>query len=95
MADDKNLTYYDKMIRNVFPTRICPVCGKTIIRICFGDYAYKMDGHIFCSWTCLRKYEKGECKITKPSPLNKNLPLADTEYKRKKKKKKSGANKNG
>ena len=32
----------------------CPVCGKNFIPA--PMHAYKQDGRLFCSWTCLNKY---------------------------------------
>ena len=40
----------------------CPVCGKVVHTMNRGEWAYKIDNEhgrkLFCSWTCLRNYEK-------------------------------------
>lgn len=56
--EEEKLSYSERMVRNILPSRVCPVCGKEIVRICFTDYAYKIGYHTFCSWSCLRKFEK-------------------------------------
>ena len=46
--------------------RKCPVCGKTFIVRYVKDYVYKTTYNsktkVFCSWGCLRKYEKKHFK---------------------------------
>lgn len=37
---------------------LCHRCKKVFYWGDLTDYAYKMDGYYFCSWSCLRKYEK-------------------------------------
>ena len=75
---EKKLTSYDIMMRTVFPERTCPVCGKKIVRPCFAEYAYKIGRHVFCSWTCMRKFEK-ERKVKFDDSVKKkrNTPLLD------------------
>ena len=34
----------------------CPVCKKTFVRR--ENWAYKRNNHLFCTWGCLRKYDK-------------------------------------
>ena len=51
--------------RKQLKEKICPVCGRRyIIR---NHWAYKIvkDTHVtnYCSWTCMRKVEKGEARI--------------------------------
>lgn len=43
-------------------TKSCPICGKTFYIPCLNEWAYRRyaktgDLH-FCSWHCLREYEK-------------------------------------
>lgn len=41
--------------KNILPERICPECGKKIVRVSFNDYVYRRGNKIYCSWTCYRK----------------------------------------
>ena len=65
MEDKKKVSYSDNLMRTLFPERICPICGKIIIRAYFGDYAYKRGPHTFCSWGCMRKYDRDPSLIGK------------------------------
>jgi len=50
--------------------KICPVCGKRFNVFCYEDWVYRKDMSektgkdarskrlLFCSWGCLRKWEK-------------------------------------
>lgn len=45
----------------VLKTKVkCAMCGKVVYRLSFVDYAWKIGkpARYFCSYTCLRKYEK-------------------------------------
>ena len=51
-------------------TRICPVCQKEFV---VYDESWAFTGHLdtnkhrkvwFCSWGCMRKYERGETNLT-------------------------------
>ena len=39
--------------------RPCPVCGKKFYVPELQEWVYKRSGIPLCSWTCLRKYDKG------------------------------------
>ena len=72
----QNQTYSDRLMRSTLTQKTCPICGKTIVRICFSEYAYKKDGHFFCSWTCMREYEKGgKLKFEDTSKKKRNMNL--------------------
>lgn len=58
---------YELQVKRVLP---CKECKKMFYRT--NDYAYKVkigDSRIiwFCSWTCLRKYEKKHPNVNKMS----------------------------
>lgn len=38
--------------------RICPICKKNFSPPNVTEWAYKVPNKVFCSWTCMRKYEK-------------------------------------
>lgn len=54
----RKITYNDRITANIFSKRICPICEKSVVRPTFKDYVYKEDGYTFCSWNCMRKYER-------------------------------------
>lgn len=67
--NEKKLSYSDEMLKRIFSSRTCLVCGKKFTRISFSDYAYKLDGKYFCSYSCMRKYEKNPREFTeRPEP---------------------------
>lgn len=37
---------------------LCFRCRKVFYAGDLSEYVYKQNGHLFCSWSCLRKYEK-------------------------------------
>ena len=45
-----NISYQD---------RKCPMCGKEFFVRDANDWVYKRNSQYFCSWHCLRNYEKG------------------------------------
>ena len=57
-------------VRYLGDVRTCPVCGKEFVCPVYDDWVYKRDytvgtgrhakcnRHIFCSWKCLRSWEK-------------------------------------
>ena len=49
-------------VKIILKERKCPICGKIFIIQDPKQYAYKRGYEhtpkIFCSWTCLRKYDK-------------------------------------
>lgn len=47
----------------MYESRKCPICGKEFYPS--GRWAYKKLGKYFCSWSCLRKWEKANEEKTK------------------------------
>lgn len=47
--------------KNVSKGTRCPICGQTI-KMCNkynpADYVYKQDNKTFCSWGCMRQWER-------------------------------------
>lgn len=42
----------------------CALCGKEISTdYDFSEYAYKINGKTYCSWTCYRKVKKYKKKV--------------------------------
>ena len=41
-----------------FITKKCAVCGKTMVRIYWKDYAYKYFDKFYCTYKCFRVDEK-------------------------------------
>jgi hypothetical protein len=48
------------MLESLFGERVCPICKKKMVRVYWGDYAYKIGNKVFCSYKCMRKYEKDQ-----------------------------------
>jgi hypothetical protein len=53
-----NQTYRQKIVSSILSEKTCPMCGKRMVRVYWGDYAYKFGSKYFCSYGCMRKYEK-------------------------------------
>lgn len=43
---------------SVLSEKTCQMCGKKVVRVYWGDYTYKIGTKYFCSYGCMRKYEK-------------------------------------
>lgn len=43
----------------------CHRCGKIFFGGDLYNWAYKMDGYYFCSWSCFRAYEKEQNRLKK------------------------------
>ena len=82
---DQVSSYQKQVMSSMFPTRVCPVCGKKMVRVSWVDYVYTRDGSTFCSWTCLRKYDSDPGKYTRARiTKKKNTPLSNGKKKRRK-----------
>ena len=42
---------------------LCHKCRKVFYAGDLSEYAYKMNGYYFCSWSCLRRYEQEQERI--------------------------------
>ena len=38
--------------------KYCPVCGKLFYPLDINDWVYRHHSKLFCSWHCLRQYQK-------------------------------------
>lgn len=36
----------------------CKQCGKLFIIPCYTDYVYKRENRVFCSWSCMREFDR-------------------------------------
>lgn len=36
----------------------CKQCGRLFFIPCYTDYVYKRDKLVFCSWSCMRAYDR-------------------------------------
>ena len=93
--EDKNIdiaedeTDYDNETEaRVFREKHCVMCGKVFCRANYIDYAYKIpcsSGHrFFCSWTCMRKYQRlQEEKRDKSKDEKRHGVASDEEAKKK------------
>lgn len=41
-----------------FHKKICATCKEPIYKLTFDDYGWAFDGLTFCSYKCMREYEK-------------------------------------
>ena len=68
---------FDYKFGDIF--RRCPECGKQFGVVFPGDWAYKDQGALFCSWKCLRAWEKRQAvlrgeKAKEESSKKKKIP---------------------
>ena len=42
-----------------YQNRKCPMCGKEFVTRNALEWAYRRNNKVFCSWHCLREYDKG------------------------------------
>ena len=65
-----NSTYRQELISSLFSEKTCSVCGKRMVRAYWGGYAYKFGSKYFCSYGCMRKYEKSWPMVRAEERLN-------------------------
>lgn len=76
-----NSTYSQRLLSSFFSEKTCPVCGKKMIRVYWGDYAYKLESKYFCSYGCMRRYEKSKPVVKVEDEINR--PTLDKIKKKK------------
>jgi hypothetical protein len=79
-----NSTYRQGLTASILSEKTCSVCGKKMVRVYWGDYAYKFGSKYFCSYGCMRKYEKSRPVVKVEEKINR--PTLDKIKKKKRSK---------
>ena len=64
---DRQAKWEEKVPKSLKGAKVCPVCGKKIYSLYWGDYVYKIhskaitgssEPQYYCGWNCMRKVQK-------------------------------------